>query len=203
MKIFMIRNFWQNERPSSTESETESTESEAKVKISSREPMIQIVETVKNLDLNPNELKSEIRRLEYQLERAKTSLQNKEKVITQLTTENEIVANEKVQLEYQLEKSERIQRNQEKLISQFELKMKLEKQMYENNLRLLQYFHPLTITITVVSGHTDKETKEWKDRNLTGCYQMVQIRSGRPVYKVSFIIKNTKVLFFISAQREG
>ena len=102
MKIFMIRNFWQNERPSSTESETESsvcTESEAEVEISTREPMIQNVTTVKNLDLTHNELKSEIRKLEYQLERSATSLQNQEKLISQLTTKNEIVSNKNVRLE--------------------------------------------------------------------------------------------------------
>ena len=99
MKIFTIRKFWQNERPSSTESETESTESEAKVKISSREPMIKNVATVKNLDLTHSELKSEIRKLEYQLERSETSLQNQENLISQLTTKNEIVSNKNVRHE--------------------------------------------------------------------------------------------------------
>ena len=100
-----MRNFWKNERPSSTESETESsicTESEAEVEISTREPMIQNVAIVKNLDLTHNELKSEIRKLEYQLERSESSLQNQGKLFSQLTTKNEIVSNKNVQLDNEI-----------------------------------------------------------------------------------------------------
>ena len=38
----------------------------------------------------------------------------------------------------------------------------------------------------MVSGRTDKDEKEWKDKNLSGCYHMVEIVNDRPAYKVSF-----------------
>ena len=42
-----------------------------------------------------------------------------------------------------------------------------------------------SITITIVSGHTDKQQKEWRDKNFSGCYRMVEIVNDRPAYKVS------------------
>ena len=37
----------------------------------------------------------------------------------------------------------------------------------------------------MVSGHTDKKKKEWRDKNFSGCYHMVEIVNERPAYKVS------------------
>ena len=42
-----------------------------------------------------------------------------------------------------------------------------------------------SITITVVSGHTDKDEKEWRDKNFSGCYHMVEFVNDRPAYEVS------------------
>ena len=42
------------------------------------------------------------------------------------------------------------------------------------------------MTITVISGDTNKEYKEWIDTNFSGCYHMVEIVNDRPAYKVSF-----------------
>ena len=46
----------------------------------------------------------------------------------------------------------------------------------------LDYFLALSISINVVSG---KKSKEWRDKNLSGYYHMVEIVNDRPVYKVS------------------
>ena len=45
----------------------------------------------------------------------------------------------------------------------------------------------LAVTITMVSGHTDKKQKEWREKNFSGCYHMVEIVNDRPAYKVTFI----------------
>ena len=44
-----------------------------------------------------------------------------------------------------------------------------------------------SINITVVSGVDGVSmSKTWYDKNLSGCYRLVQITNDRPVYKVSF-----------------
>ena len=43
-----------------------------------------------------------------------------------------------------------------------------------------------SITITVVSGHTDKDEKKWRDTNWSGCYHMVEFVNDRPAFKVCF-----------------
>ena len=63
-----MRTFWENERPSSSDDETENRN----------------IETVKDLDLSKNELKSEIRKLEYNIKRYHTNLRNQEKINGQL-----------------------------------------------------------------------------------------------------------------------
>ena len=43
------------------------------------------------------------------------------------------------------------------------------------------------ITIKVISAH--KKRKEYRDKNYSGRYRMVEIIDDRPVYKVSLIIE--------------
>ena len=95
-KIFPIRKFWENERPSSSEDETEPegshhSTSEAQTNCST-ELIMDNIEAVKDLNLSTNELKSEIRKLEYK--------------ISKLETENKIVENKRNQLENKLKSSE-------------------------------------------------------------------------------------------------
>jgi len=52
----------------------------------------------------------------------------------------------------------------------------------------LYYFLALSISFNVVSGHTDKKWKEYRDKNFSGYYLLVEIVNDRPVYKVSIFI---------------
>ena len=40
--------------------------------------------------------------------------------------------------------------------------------------------------INVISGDTYESNREWKNKNLSGSYQMVDKVKSRPAYKVSF-----------------
>ena len=138
-----MRNFWKNERPSSTESETESsicTESEAEVEISSRGPV--------NLNLTRNELKSEIRKLERQQDKSERRLRNQERIIGQLKTKNEFVVNKNVQLAKEL------------AIAQSRINQ-LESENRQHEHEKKKYKEAFAIRITVVSGHKDKQVKKW------------------------------------------
>ena len=47
-----------------------------------------------------------------------------------------------------------------------------------------------SIMINVVSGDIDEDWKEWKNKNLSGRYQMVRENvNNRRAYKVSFLLK--------------
>ena len=90
-----MRTFWENERPSSSEEEPETENSlyqelEAKARICSS---VGSIEIVKDLDLSKNELKSEIRRLEYKIKRYRTNLKNQEKINNRLKKEYEALKN--------------------------------------------------------------------------------------------------------------
>ena len=50
------------------------------------------------------------------------------------------------------------------------------------------------LTVTVVSAHTDKKEKEWRENDLSGFYHMVEIVNDRPVYKVSFLLQKSLTL---------
>jgi len=50
----------------------------------------------------------------------------------------------------------------------------------------IKIFLALSIYIDVVSGRTDKKRKEYREKNWSGIYHMVEIVTDRPVYKVSF-----------------
>ena len=47
--------------------------------------------------------------------------------------------------------------------------------------------------MAVVSGYPDKDDKVWRDKNLSGCYHMVEIVNDRPAYKVSFCYSQEKL----------
>ena len=82
----MIRTFWEKNRPSSSDDETEF------------ENLLQEnIETVKDLDLSKNELKSEIRKLEYEIQRYQTNFKNQEKIISRLKREYETMKNKSKQ----------------------------------------------------------------------------------------------------------
>ena len=99
----MIRNFWKNERPSSTEYETATEnsynlKSETNTEISetkSEQPTETIEDQLKNLELSKIELKSENRKLEYRIKR----LQEK---LARSTTENGAAEDIRIQMEDEL-----------------------------------------------------------------------------------------------------
>ena len=100
-RVFLIRNFWKNERPTSTESETATEhsyyrKSETETEISeleSDQPTETINDHVKNLELSKNEPRNENRMLEIK------RLQEK---IARWTTENGAAGDSRIQLENEL-----------------------------------------------------------------------------------------------------
>ena len=76
----MLSNFWENERPSSSDDESES-------EIHSGGQIVENIETVKDLDLSKNELKFEIRKLEYKLKSYQNKLQNQRSINRRLKKE--------------------------------------------------------------------------------------------------------------------
>ena len=50
----------------------------------------------------------------------------------------------------------------------------------------IKIFLALSISIDVVSGYTDKKTKDYRRNNWSGIYHMVEIVNDRPAYKVSY-----------------
>jgi len=76
-----MSNFWARERPSSSdgETDTENSEVESQSEIRSNVHLIEKYETVKDLDVSKNELKSEIRKHELRiklLENKNSQLEN-------------------------------------------------------------------------------------------------------------------------------
>ena len=51
-----------------------------------------------------------------------------------------------------------------------------------------ELFLALSITLNVVSGDTRKNSKRYRDNNLSGNYHMTDIVNDRPVYKVSLFL---------------
>ena len=110
--MFLIRNFWEIEKPSSTEDETESTsypgsEVETVVPFQSKDNLIPELESpLQNLELPNFELKSEIRKLQFEVERCHTTIRNQElnhqSVINQLKRENGTANNDRLELEKEL-----------------------------------------------------------------------------------------------------
>ena len=102
-RVFLIRNFWKNERPSSTEYETATEnsyypKSETDTEISgtkSEQPVEIIEDLVKNLQSSNNELKNENRKVEYKVKRLHEKL-------ARLTTEIGVVEDSRIQLENEL-----------------------------------------------------------------------------------------------------
>ena len=100
-RVFLIRNFWKDERPTSTEYETATEhsfypESETETEISeleSDQPTETINDHVKNLELSKNEPRNENRMLEIK------RLQEK---IARWTTENGAAGDSRIQLENEL-----------------------------------------------------------------------------------------------------
>ena len=87
-KVFPMRTFWENERPSSSDDESEIE--------SCLSPEIE------NLDLSKNYLKSEIRMLEYKLKKYHTYLRNQRTSNQHFKTEIEMVKKQKNELENEL-----------------------------------------------------------------------------------------------------
>ena len=50
----------------------------------------------------------------------------------------------------------------------------------------IKIFLALSLSIDVVSGYTDTNIKEYREKNWSGIYHMVEIVNDRPAYKVSF-----------------
>ena len=102
-RVFLIRNFWKNERPSSTEYETATENSynlknETDTEISetkSEQPTETIENQINNLELSKIELKSENRKLEYRINRFQEKL-------ARLTTENGAAEDIRIQMENEL-----------------------------------------------------------------------------------------------------
>ena len=83
----MLSNFWENERPSSSDDESE-TENH------SSEQTVENIETVKDLDLSKNELKSVIRKLEYKIKSYQNKFKSQRRTIRRLKKENEVMKNQ-------------------------------------------------------------------------------------------------------------
>ena len=98
-RVFLIRKFWENERPSSTEYETESSyypESEAETEKGEDHPVEEIIDPFKVL------YKVEIERLQCKIQNCEQSLKNRDRVISQLKLENAAVNNERIELQNEL-----------------------------------------------------------------------------------------------------
>ena len=91
----MIRNFWKNERPTSTEFETESENSYYPKSETEAEISGTIEDQIQNLEISNIELKNENRKLEYKIKRYQKNL-------ARLTTENGAAENERIELENEL-----------------------------------------------------------------------------------------------------
>ena len=102
-RVFFIRKFWENERPTSTEDETSTensfypkSETETEVSIPESERRAETIEDkMKNQELSKIELKNENRKLEYTIKRYQKNL-------ARLTTENGAAENERIELENEL-----------------------------------------------------------------------------------------------------
>lgn len=104
-RVFLIRKFWENERPSSTEYETESSyypESEAETEKGEDHPVKEIIDPFKILDPTATKFKVEIERLQCKIQNCEQSLKNRERVISQLELENTAVNNERIELQNEL-----------------------------------------------------------------------------------------------------
>ena len=100
----MIRNFWNNERPTSTEWETETedsyypeSESCNEIEKPRREQSTEetLEDQIKILELSKNKLKSENRKLEYKIKGVQREL-------AILITKNEAAENDRIELENEL-----------------------------------------------------------------------------------------------------
>ena len=101
----MIRKFWENERPSSTEYGTESSyypESEAETEKGKDHSIEEIIDPFKILDLSATKFKAEIERLQCKIQNCERNLNNRERVISQLKLENTVVNNERIELQNEL-----------------------------------------------------------------------------------------------------
>ena len=107
-EVFLVRNFWENERPSSSDDEIEIEcpyypKIESKTRIGSSGN----IEIVKDLNLSKKELKSEIRKLEYKIKGYQTGLRNQIITNSRLKTECEEIQKqsqvEKIKLQNELE----------------------------------------------------------------------------------------------------
>ena len=96
-KVFPMRTFWENERPSSSDDESE-IES---CLTSERE----------DLHLSRNYLKSEVHMLEHKIKKFQTYLRNQKTTNRQLKTENEVIKNQKNELENELESLKLVYKN--------------------------------------------------------------------------------------------
>ena len=102
-RVFLIRNFWKDERPTSTEYETATEhsfypESETETEISelkSDQRTETINDQIKNLELSKNELRNENRKLEYEIKRYQEKM-------ARLTIENRAAKDSRIQLENEL-----------------------------------------------------------------------------------------------------
>lgn len=87
-KIFLIRNFWANERPSSTESE--SSHYMDAVPGPSRELLIQQLESsLQNQELSNMDLRCLNRKLQNEIRVCQNNLLNQEKTVCELKTKND------------------------------------------------------------------------------------------------------------------
>ena len=102
-----MRTFWENERPSSSDDETEierclAPEVELHAAVCPQKLTIENTQTGKDLDLSKNYLKSEIRMLEYKIKKYQTYLRNLVTTNRQLKTDNENAQKQKNELENEL-----------------------------------------------------------------------------------------------------
>merc|ERR1712131_483580 len=106
-----LRNYWKNERPPSTENEIESSnypESQAVTTVSKQSDLSlpELESPLKDLDLSNLELKSKVRKLEYEIERTKEDKRNQEltnqAVINQLQRQNKASEGKRLGLENEL-----------------------------------------------------------------------------------------------------
>ena len=98
----MIRNFWRNERPSSTENETDypTEESDAESedeRIRSMFEIRQLENPLQNLEESSIALISENRRLKYKIRKFQKKHRKQQKEISQLKAENEALKNDKLE----------------------------------------------------------------------------------------------------------
>ena len=208
MAVFLfLRNFWKNERPSSTESESETViETTSTIKLGK---LIKKCQT--NMKNEIRNLKSEKKIIETEKMELRKNLAKSQSRINKLEAEKEMYKKElekkfakryddlyiafKAETERQEEQIEglkienkRLERNNQKYMNDLQQNQLELQETQEEFLKFRDsWFDGFNVDIKVVSSHSNKKVKKWRDKNLSGSYHVAAINNNRPLFKVNLV----------------